>query len=712
MAKFCVYSKFTKNQQLLYIFSNFVAFVEQNLRIESKLMTESSKIKLNIEGMSCVNCALGVEKNLEKQGATDINVSFPNASATFTTATEKLPQIIANLEKLGYQVSTTTSEKKKKEKRKFDSFFAQMIIACLFTLPLLLAMVLPIPELKSPLLQLALSIPVMLIGWWQFGRSALTSIKSTVANMDVLIFLGSTSAFIYSLIGVVYELGPKYMFFETAATIVTLVLIGNWIEKVSFKKTTSAIRSLIELQPETAKRKIELEGTESFEEIEIEKVELGDILLVNEGDKVPIDGKIIWGKASINESLMTGESDLLNKKIGDEIIGGTMLESGSIKFQVTKTGKDTALSQIISLIEQAQDKKPPIQKLADKISAIFIPLVLMAAALAFFVNYFFVNLNFQDSMLRSIAVMVVACPCAMGLATPTAIIAGLGRAAKNGILFKGAKTIEDLKELKNIVFDKTGTLTTGTFTEFESDTNLDKTLFRSVLMSLEQHSSHPLAKSIVNKLKSYPNVKPFHFEEIKEIKGIGIIGKDGQGNSYTAGSYKLIQDQDIEKNHSIYLLKNGNVMGWIDTEDNVKENAPIVIKQLKSIGIKPHMLSGDKLLKTVPVAKAVGIDDFYSDKLPQEKLAFIESLKSKGKTAMVGDGINDAPALTAADISISLSNASNIAIESAQVILLNGDLSKIPLAIKLSKATVTTIKFVLGIYLQHYNDPTCCYGYY
>jgi len=656
-------------------------------------MAENSKIKLKIDGMSCVNCALGIEKHLKNKGVSDAMVSFPNASASFTADQEQLPQLINGIESLGFKVENPDLEQPKDKKRKVDSLLIKVIIASLFTIPLLLAMVLPYPELKNPNLQLALTIPVMLIGSWQFGRSAFASIKSTVANMDVLIFLGSTSAFIYSLIGFIYELGPNYLFFETATTIITLVLIGNWIEKKSIKKTTSAIRSLIDLQPENAKRLInDNNKKDAYEEININQVELEDILLINEGDKIPADGKVVWGKASINQALMTGESETVNKESGDEVIGGTMVENGSLKFKVTKIGEDTALSQIIALVQEAQDKKPPIQKLADKISSVFIPLVLLAAALAFFVNYFFINLNFQQAMLRSIAVLVVACPCAMGLATPTAIIAGLGRAAKNGILFKGAEAIEDLRNLKHIVFDKTGTLTTGSFTDFDSKTNLDKTLFRSILMSLEQHSSHPLAKYIVSKLESYPNVKPFHFEEIREIKGIGIIGKDGQGNSYTAGSYKLIKDQNIENDHSIYLLKNGNVMGWIDTEDNVKENAPKVIREIIEMNIKPHLLSGDKSIKTAPVANAIGIRNFHSDKLPQEKLDFIKSLSSTGKTAMVGDGINDAPALTAADVGISLSNASNIAIQSAQVILLNGDLSKIPLAIKLSRATVKTIK--------------------
>ena len=657
-------------------------------------MAENSKIKLKIDGMSCVNCALGIEKHLKNQGISDAVVSFPNATASFTADQEQLPQLINGIEKLGFKVENPALEQKKAKKWKIDPLLTKVIIASLCTIPLLLAMVLPYPELKNPDLQLALTIPVMLIGWWQFGRSAFASIKSTVANMDVLIFLGSTSAFIYSLIGFIYKLGPNYLFFETAATIITLVLIGNWIEKKSIKRTTSSIRSLMALQPETAKRLIKDDKNkkEAYEEININQVELEDILLINEGDKIPIDGKVIWGKATINQAIMTGESESITKESGDLVIGGTMVENGSLKFKVTKVGQDTTLAQIITLVQEAQDQKPPIQKFADKVSAVFIPLVLLAAALAFFVNYFFINLNFQQAMLRSIAVLVVACPCAMGLATPTAIIAGLGRAAKNGILFKGAEAIEDLKNLKNIVFDKTGTLTTGSFTEFESETNLDKTLFRSVLMSLEQHSSHPLAKSIVNKLESYPNVKPFHFEEIREIKGIGIIGKDGKGNSYSAGSYKLIKDQDIENDYSIYLLKNGNVMGWIDTEDTVKENAPRAIREIKRMDIKPHLLSGDKLIKTSPVANAVGIRDFHSDKLPQEKLDFIKSLSLKGKTAMVGDGINDAPALTAADVGISLSSASNIAIQSAQVILLNGDLSKIPLAIKLSRKTVKTIK--------------------
>ncbi len=655
----------------------------------------ANKVKLDIEGMTCVNCALGLSKYLEKRGASDVNVSFADASATFQIEQEtQLPELVEGIHKLGFKVLDEEDETNNVNAPKtFElGLLGKVIFCALFTLPLLLAMFLPYPILKNPLFQLLISLPVMIVGWWHFGRSAWASLKTGVPNMDVLIFIGSTAAFLYSLIGFTLSLGPNYLFFETAATIITLVLLGNYIEYRSVKQTTSAIRELTALQPEKAKRLIDKNGLETVVEVPIKDIKKDQIFIVNEGDKIPTDGKIVWGTAAIDEALMTGESIPLEKGIKDQVIGGTIVQNGSIKIQAERVGEDTALAQIIQLVKEAQDNKPPIQRFADTISAFFVPMVLGIAALTFLLGYYSFDVPFQKALLNGIAVLVVSCPCAMGLATPTAVMVGVGRAAQNGILFKGADVMERLKKIKNIVFDKTGTLTTGDFYIKESETSLDRNHFRSVLMSLEKHSSHPLARSIVQKLEEYPDVKPFHFEEVREVKGLGIIGKDGQGNTYTAGSYKLVSELTKDDSHNIYLMRNNELVGWIDMQDDVRPNAKSSVQNLKDLNIQPYLLSGDKINKTIPMAKEVGIQNYYAEKLPQEKIQFVSELSKQGTTAMVGDGINDAPALAKADVGISLSDATQIAMQSSDIVLLNGDLSRLPTAVKISKKTVQTIR--------------------
>jgi len=657
-------------------------------------MNIEPKTTLHIEGMTCVNCALGISRYLEKQGAKEVLVSFPNEEAVFEIPPEKtVDELVKGINKLGFDAMEQQAfgVNVPREKKRF-TLLVKLLICALFSLPLLLAMVLPFPVLKDPMIQLLLCLPVMFIGWAHFGVSAWHSLKTGILNMDVLIVIGSTAAFVYSVIGYVYQLGNDFLFFETAATIITLVLLGNWIEERSVKKTTSAIKALTDLQPETA-RLIETSesGLQEIKHIPITEVKKGQLFLINDGDKVPTDGIVVWGNASINESLMTGESQQVVKREGSTVIGGTILLGGSIKIKATQVGHDTTLAKIIDLVKQAQQQKPPIQRLADKISAVFVPLVLGIAALTFVLEYYVFDFALQQSLLNAIAVLVVACPCAMGLATPTAVMVGVGRAAQNGILFKGATAMGVLKKIKNIVFDKTGTLTTGSFDIFNSETEIDRELFRSILYGLEKHSTHPIAQSLLKAMEQM-DIKPFHFEEVKEMKGLGIIGKDGQGNSWSVGSHKLVSGITEDDKHDLYMLKNGKLVGWIDLDDRLKPNAPATIRQLGEMGIESWLISGDVTTKTTAIAQQVGIQNFYANKVPEEKMNMIAGLVSKGTTAMVGDGINDAPALAKADIGISLSDATEVAMQSADVILLNNDIGKLPFAIKLSKETTRTIR--------------------
>ncbi len=662
------------------------------------MMTED-KIILQIEGMTCNNCALGISKYLEKKGGQDVSVSFPNAEASFTLAEQvELDHIIQGINKLGFKVQEESSNDTLEAGNEVDeiqewSIFQKFCFCLIFTIPLLLAMFLPFPILHHPLVQIFLSVPVMIVGWTHFGISAWNSLKIGVPNMDVLIVLGSSAAFLYSIAGFTLGLGHDFLFFETAASIVTLVLLGNWMEHRSVQQTTTAIGELTQLQAETAKLILpSKDGLQPLKHIPVKDIEVGQSFLVNEGDKIPTDGVVSWGKAMVDESLMTGESVPVVKHIGDPLVGGTMLTYGSVKMDATKIGQDTALSKIISLVKEAQTNKPPVQRLADSVSAVFVPVVIGIALLTFFISYSYFDVSFQNALLRSIAVLVVACPCAMGLATPTAIMVGIGRAAKNGILFKGASTMETLQKTKQVVFDKTGTLTTGDFEVLKSETAIDRSLFRSILLSLEQHSSHPLAKAIVQELEEIKDVEPFYFEEVREVKGLGIIGKDDEGNTYAVGSYKLVSEFTTDDSHSVYMAKNGKLIAWIDMVDDLKKSSARSIAALHKMDIRTHLLSGDKEDKTAQVAKIVNIKNYYANKLPEEKLQIIEDLKKTGETVMVGDGINDAPALAKANVGVSLSNATQVAIQSSDVILLNGELSKLPTAIKISQATVKTIK--------------------
>jgi len=657
-------------------------------------MNAEPKTTLHIEGMTCNNCALGISRYLKKQGAKEVLVSFPNEEAIFEIPPEKsIDELVDGISKLGFEAieQTPFGTHAPIEEKRF-TLFSRLMICAVFSLPLLLAMILPYPFLKAPMVQLLLCLPVMFIGWSYFGLSAWHSLKIGILNMDVLIVIGSTAAFVYSVIGYIYQLGNDFLFFETAATIITLVLLGNWIEERSVKQTTSAIKALTALQPETA-RLIETSesGLQEIKYIPITDVKKGQLFLVNDGDKVPTDGVVVWGNAAIDESLMTGESQQVTKLEGSEVIGGSVLLGGSIKMKATKVGHDTTLAKIIDLVKQAQQEKPPIQRLADKISAIFVPLVLGIAALTFGLEYYVFDFTLQQALLNAIAVLVVACPCAMGLATPTAVMVGVGRAAQNGVLFKGARSMGVLKKIKNIVFDKTGTLTTGSFDVFNSETDIDRELFRSVLFSLEKHSTHPIAQSLLKVLEQL-QVKPFHFEEVKEMKGLGIIGKDGQGNSWSVGSHKLVSGLTEDDKHDLYMLKNGKLIGWIDLDDRLKANAPATVRQLGEMGIETWVISGDVEDKTTAIAQQVGIQNFYANKVPEEKMNMIANLAKKGTIAMVGDGINDAPALAKADIGISLSDATDVAMQSADVILLNNDIGKLPFAIKLSRETTRTIK--------------------
>lgn len=417
---------------------------------------------------------------------------------------------------------------------------------------------------------------------------------------------------------------------------------------------------------------------------------VGDLVLIKTGEQVPIDCKILWGEAYVNEALLTGESLPVFKQKKDKLIGGSLITDGTIKAQVTATGKDTVLYNILSLVKQAQNEKPPAQQLADKISAIFVPGVIIISACSFLINYFVFNIDITHSLMRSIAVLVISCPCAMGLATPAAIAVGLGRAARNGIFFRNAKTLELFKSINTVIFDKTGTLTEGRFliSDFEYY-EVSKEEFKRIVFSLEKYSNHPIAKAIAIDWKINNAVQ---WKKIEEIKGIGMKATDANGNVYQLGSYKIAGSLTEQINHTAYLLKNNRLAGWIDMEDTIRADAKNTIAYLHSKNIKTVLLSGDSMARTKKVADVLGIKEIYAEKSPEEKSGIVQKLNAVSPVAMVGDGINDAPALAKATIGISMSEATQLAMQSAQVVLMNNGIGHLPLALGLGKHTFITIK--------------------
>ena len=656
------------------------------------------KVDWKVEGMTCTNCALSINRYLEKEGQKDIKVNFIGGEVSFEMDGNKTKdELTKGIADLGYKVvdekTATHPENLKIKKQHFFSNHLQRFLFCLpFTLVLMLHMLPWHPAfLMNPWIQLAICLPVYVVGMNYFGVSAVKSLRRGIPNMNVLIAIGSTAAFVYSIIGTLGNMGMDYVFYETAATIITLVFLGEWVEHKSVDTTQKELKKLAATQKVMANMiAFDEEHKELVFPVENTSLHVGDLILIKTGEQVPIDCKILWGDAAVNEALLTGESRPVKKTKKDALIGGSMLTDGIVKAQVTAVGKDTVLSNILTLVKEAQSEKPPIQQLADKISAVFVPVVLAIALLTFLINYFAFDVSGTSSLMRSIAVLVISCPCAMGLATPAAIAVGLGRAAKNGILFRNAKSLELFKNIQSVVFDKTGTLTKGNFnvTGFQSMELSDEN-FKQVVFSMEKFSNHPIAKAIA---ESWKMNNPVSWKKIEEIKGLGIKAEDAEGNSYLLGSYKIAASQTNDNTHTAYLLKNDKLIGWFNLEDEIRPEAKEVITYLHKKNIETILLSGDTLDRTKKIADTLGIDKVYAEKTPEEKLKIIEKLNTEKPVAMVGDGVNDAPALAKATIGISMSDATQLAVQSAQVVLMNKGIHQLPLALGLGKYTFKTIK--------------------
>lgn len=666
-------------------------------------MATDEKVKWKVEGMTCANCALTVNRYLEKQGGQDVKVNFATGDVSFVVPDkaiiEKVHKGIGNL---GYTVAENGIHDHHSNDHHGHSYasvsgFLKTTMAkfwfCLpFTVILMLHMIPAMHDtwLMQPWVQFALCLPVYIVGMSYFGVSAFRSLRNGMPNMDVLITLGATAAFVYSLYGTLtYQ--HQYIFYETAATVITLVFLGNYIEEIAVNSTQRQLKELAKSQVVMANM---ITYDEKHEEhifpVENKDLRTGDLILIKNGEQVPADCKILWGDVSVNEAILTGESIPVNRHSKDKLIGGSLIVDGTVKAQVTAVGDDTVLSGIINMVKDAQGEKPPVQKMADKISAVFIPIVIGIAILTLVVNWFILK-DFTPALMRSIAVLVIACPCAMGLATPAAIAVGLGRAARNGILFRNATSLENFKDITQVVFDKTGTLTTGDFSIAgynTIDNSFSDEEFRRLVFSMEKYSNHPMAKPLTD--WKLPN--EIKWRKIEEVKGKGLKAIDKEANEYWAGSYEIASHLTKDESHNVYVLKNNKLIGTVDLKDELRDEAKEVINYFHSKNIKTVLLSGDRRPKAEQIAKELGIDEVIAEKTPEEKLQIIAQKNKETPTAMVGDGINDAPALAKATIGISMSDASQIAMQTAHVVLMNHGIKNLPMALGLGKHTYKTIK--------------------
>jgi Cu+-exporting ATPase len=654
-------------------------------------------INWKVDGMSCSTCALTIGKYLEKKGLHNVKVSLASGDVSFDATTDiDKSQLQKGINDLGYTVmkEETGAAGGHAQKAPLNKHLRYFLFCLPFTLLLFLPMLGHtgfLHWLMMPWVQFMLCLPVYLAGMRFFGRSAIKSLFNGLPNMNVLIAIGATAAFLYSLTGTVLQLGMDYLFFETAASIITIVFFGYYLEDASVKATQKTLNSLASTQKIMANMiAFDDQHQEILFPVESSQLRSGDLVLIRSGEQVPADCKILWGEAGADESILTGESLPVEKKTKDRLIGGSLLVSGSVKAQVTAAGEDSILSGIVRLVKQAQGEKPPMQQLADRISAVFVPVVIGLAILTFATNFFYLH-HAGSALMRSIAVLVIACPCAMGLATPAAIAVGLGRGARRGILIRNAKHLEAFRTIRRVVFDKTGTLTTGEFTisGWKVSGGATPEALQEIAFSLEKYSNHPIAKVITKEWKQGSTLR---FARVEEVKGRGMRGETKEGEIYWAGSYSVAAHLTADDSHNIYVLKGDQLLGTIDVADSIRPEAVDVVRRLQEQGIHTVLLSGDRYPACRRLADTLGIKEVLAEQSPEEKLRQVERLNSEMPVAMVGDGINDAPALARATIGISMADASQLAMQTADVVLMNNGLGHLPAALNLGRRTFNTIR--------------------
>lgn len=661
-------------------------------------------IELSIEGMSCVTCANGIEKSLMQVGGVEeVIINFATGKGVIHTTNDDVTAelLIEKVHEAGYRATLYKSPDPHEHHHKLEGEFWTFAFAALFTFPLFLQMIwmlLGVDWEIPGVIQGILATIVQLWLGWRFYEGAYRSLKAGSPNMDLLIALGTTAAYLFSLVVYFFEL-HQHLYFESSAMIITLVLFGRWLESRTKGRASEAIHKLMDLQPKVAK--VEISG--EFVEVDISKIKVGDVFLVRPGESVPVDGEVIDGKSTVNEAMLTGESALVKKTVGDTVYSATVNQNGVLKAKATKVGADTVLSGIIRLVEHAQNSKAPIQRLADVISYYFVPCIVAVSLVTFILWSIFGSIG--DGLVNAVSVLVIACPCALGLATPTVIMVASGRGAKRGILFREAKAIEQAEKIQTMILDKTGTLTEGKpqVSGVYPAMGIDEYRLLKVGMTIENNSTHPLAGSITA-YGEKKGLKPGIVTYFETIPGKGVQAEI-EGVRYTIGSpaYAEESGKSIDDEQIAQLKNEGKTicvvwsdqgpMGVIAISDPLRPTSYEAVKQLKALGIKTVMLTGDNKQTAEAVAKLAGVDEFEAEVLPENKAEAVSSLMASGKqVGMVGDGINDAPALAAASIGFAIGAGSDIAIEAADVTLLRNDLTTVTTAINLSKATMMKAK--------------------
>ena len=688
------------------------------------------KERFDVSGMTCASCQANVQKAVEKLGVDFVNVNLISETMTVSYDDGKISEndIIKAVEKIGYGAKVKNKKILKEKNKTFDEekiVKNRLIISFIFLIPLMYVSMghminLPLPHflmgargsVNFAFLQFLLTLPIVFVNRI-FYISGFKALFNKASNMDTLVGLGSFAALIYGIFAIMrmayglgfekFEIVENYrhnLYFESSAMILTLITLGKYFEKKSKGQTKKSLESLMDLAPKKAR----ILKDKKEVEILVENLKKGDLILVRPGEAIPVDGIVKEGSSLVDESAITGESIPVNKNIGDEVISATLNKQGSFIFEATKVGEDTTLSKIIELVNQANETKAPIAKLADKISAIFVPTV-MIISLITFVIWMILGYGFEFSLNFAISVLVISCPCALGLATPMAIMVATGKSAQFGLLFKNAESLENLHKVDTILLDKTGTITEGKPQVTDIISEIDENEFIKIASSIENNSEHPLSHAISEYAKA-KNIQAKNIEDFEAISGKGIKAKY-ENKIYYGGNISLMKEKNIdlksyekkadifsnEGKTSMYFADEKNVIGIIAVQDKPKNLSKIAIDEMKKMGYEVRMITGDNEKTAEAIKNALNIDEKYAEVLPQDKEKEIKNLQKLGKKVlMVGDGINDAPALVRSDVSMAIGNGTDVAIESADIILINNNILDIVSALKLSKSTIKIIK--------------------